>query len=210
MGGCCSTPDDKYEAGNRQASASTGHETRKHKHTENPKTPDFGLGTDFEVIRLLGTGGEGETWLCIDQRTKQEVAIKLVRRPIPRSITQIIQREIKILADLGDGHLNIVHADEVLLTRTHVGLVMEYVAGDSASVSCFNLDLSNCASAFVQSLLVVRSEAARAIQNSKVCLVGLRCQVTGQLSAAVANVLTCRDEGTGRFAAQQQVSKYTP
>jgi hypothetical protein len=30
---------------------------------------------------------------------------------------------------LGDGHLNIVHADEVLLTKTHVGLVMEYVAG---------------------------------------------------------------------------------
>jgi len=40
------------------------------------------------------------------------------------------QREIKILADLGDGHLNIVHADEVLLTRTHVGLVMEYVSGE--------------------------------------------------------------------------------
>lgn len=43
------------------------------------------------MVRLLGTGGEGETWLCIDQRNKQEVAIKLVRRPIPRSITQIIQ-----------------------------------------------------------------------------------------------------------------------
>lgn len=44
-----------------------------------------------QVLRLLGTGGEGETWLCVDQRNKQEVAIKLVRRPIPRSITQIIQ-----------------------------------------------------------------------------------------------------------------------
>eukprot|EP00879_Flechtneria_rotunda_P008273 GHRR01008666.1.p1 GENE.GHRR01008666.1~~GHRR01008666.1.p1 ORF type:complete len:401 (+),score=132.14 GHRR01008666.1:1544-2746(+) len=82
-----------------------------------------------QVIRLLGTGGEGETWLCIDNRTKCEVAIKLVRRPIPRSITQIIQREIKILADLGDGNLNIVHADEVILTKSHVGLVMEYVSG---------------------------------------------------------------------------------
>lgn len=129
MGSCCSTPADNYEPGNRAASASGGHDARKHKHVEQNKQPDFGLGTDFEVLRLLGTGGEGETWLCIDQRTKQEVAIKLVRRPIPRSITQIIQREIKILADLGDGHLNIVHADEVLLTRSHVGLVMEYVAG---------------------------------------------------------------------------------
>lgn len=45
----------------------------------------------LQVLRLLGTGGEGETWLCVDQRNKQEVAIKLVRRPIPRSITQIIQ-----------------------------------------------------------------------------------------------------------------------
>lgn len=43
------------------------------------------------MLRLLGTGGEGETWLCVDQRNKEEVAIKLVRRPIPRSITQIIQ-----------------------------------------------------------------------------------------------------------------------
>ena len=129
-------------------------------------------------------GGEGETWLCTEKGTGREVAIKLVRRPIPKSITQIIQREIKILADLGgarrgsgrgspaaqatrlagllllctrraavapspatcegnnpppppiifpcapaDGHLNIVHAEEVVLTRTHVGLVMEYVRG---------------------------------------------------------------------------------
>ena len=52
-----------------------------------------------------------------------------MRRPIPKSITQIIQREIRILADLGDGHLNIVHAEEVVLSRTHVGLVMEFVRG---------------------------------------------------------------------------------
>eukprot|EP00882_Tetradesmus_deserticola_P019216 GHRQ01020670.1.p1 GENE.GHRQ01020670.1~~GHRQ01020670.1.p1 ORF type:complete len:423 (+),score=89.04 GHRQ01020670.1:275-1543(+) len=131
MGGCCSSPADQYEPGKQQAAGSSSHHHhhQKGQKQEAAKTPDFGLGEDFEVIRLLGTGGEGETWLCVDQRTKQEVAIKLVRRPIPRSITQIIQREIKILADLGDGHLNIVHADEVLLTKTHVGLVMEYVAG---------------------------------------------------------------------------------
>lgn len=129
MGSCCSTPADTYEPAKQAASGTSGHEHRKHKPVDQNKTPDFGFGNDFEVVRLLGTGGEGETWLCIDLRTKSEVAIKLVRRPIPRSITQIIQREIKILADLGDGHLNIVHADEVLLTRSHVGLVMEYVAG---------------------------------------------------------------------------------
>ncbi|WIA42075.1 hypothetical protein OEZ86_009353 [Tetradesmus obliquus] len=132
MGACCSSPADNYEPGSKQAAGSSSahhHHHHKNQKQEAQKTPDFGLGDDFEVIKLLGTGGEGETWLCVDQRTKREVAIKLVRRPIPRSITQIIQREIKILADLGDGHLNIVHADEVLLTKTHVGLVMEYVAG---------------------------------------------------------------------------------
>ncbi|WIA21645.1 hypothetical protein OEZ85_000821 [Tetradesmus obliquus] len=132
MGACCSSPADNYEPGSKQAAGSSSahhHHHHKNQKQEAQKTPDFGLGEDFEVIKLLGTGGEGETWLCVDQRTKREVAIKLVRRPIPRSITQIIQREIKILADLGDGHLNIVHADEVLLTKTHVGLVMEYVAG---------------------------------------------------------------------------------
>jgi serine/threonine-protein kinase SRK2 len=132
MGACCSSSADQYEPGKQQSGGSSSaqrHHHHKGQKQEAQKTPDFGLGEDFEVIRLLGTGGEGETWLCIDQRTKREVAIKLVRRPIPRSITQIIQREIKILADLGDGHLNIVHADEVLLTKTHIGLVMEYVAG---------------------------------------------------------------------------------
>jgi hypothetical protein len=55
--------------------------------------------------------------------------LQVITRPIPKPVTTIIQREVKILADLGDGHLNIVHADEVLLSRTHVGLVMEYVPG---------------------------------------------------------------------------------
>jgi len=91
--------------------------------------PDFGLAGAYEVLHLLGTGGEGETWLCRERASGRELAVKLVARPIPKSITQIIQREIKILADLGDGHLNIVHAEEVVLTPTHVGLVMEYVRG---------------------------------------------------------------------------------
>lgn len=132
MGSCFSSPETKTGGG--QSNSPGLRQDPKHPSgggsgAQKNKTPDFSLGEAYQVLRLLGTGGEGETWLCIDNKTKGEVAIKLVGRPIPRSITQIIQREIKILADLGDGHLNIVHADEVLLTRTHVGLVMEYVSG---------------------------------------------------------------------------------
>lgn len=91
--------------------------------------PDFGLGDLYEAIKLLGRGGEGETWLCRDKSTDEKVAIKLIRRPIPKAAITIIKREIKIQADLGQGHLNIVHADEVVLTKSHLGLVMEYVPG---------------------------------------------------------------------------------
>lgn len=57
------------------------------------------------------------------------MAIKLIKRPIPKPAMAVIKREIKIQADLGQGHLNIVSADEVILTRTYLGLIMEYVPG---------------------------------------------------------------------------------
>ena len=59
----------------------------------------------------------------------EEVAIKLIKRPIPKPALAVIKREIKIQADLGQGHMNIVSADEVVLSKTHLGLVMEYVPG---------------------------------------------------------------------------------
>lgn len=124
MGQCCSsgTPDSNFpkHTGSPRKAAAQSHKA---------ELPTFGLPSEFTVLKLLGTGGEGETWLVLDDKSKEQVAIKFVKRPIPRSITQIIQREIKILADLGDGHLNIVHANEVILTKTHLGLIMEYVAG---------------------------------------------------------------------------------
>lgn len=96
-----------------------------------PAKPDFGLDKYYEVDKLLGVGGEGETWLCVDKQTNKQVAIKLMRRPIPRPMKHITLRSIQIQAELGHGHLNIVRADEVVLTKSHIGLVMEYIAGGS-------------------------------------------------------------------------------
>lgn len=50
-------------------------------------------------------------------------------RPIPKPAIAVIKREIKIQADLGQGHLNIVSAEEVVLSKTHLGLIMEFVPG---------------------------------------------------------------------------------
>jgi serine/threonine-protein kinase SRK2 len=94
-----------------------------------PAVPDFGLASTHEVQKLLGRGGEGETWLCREKATGAEVAIKLIRRPIPKPAIAVIKREVKIQSDLGQGHLNIVSANEVLLSKTHLGLVLEYVPG---------------------------------------------------------------------------------
>jgi serine/threonine-protein kinase SRK2 len=45
-----------------------------------PPKPDFGFGDAYDVVKLLGAGGEGETWLCTDKESGEEVAIK-VRPP---------------------------------------------------------------------------------------------------------------------------------
>eukprot|EP00775_Hariotina_reticulata_P005879 gene5879-6120_t len=57
------------------------------------------------------------------------IAVKLMKRPIPPLMGTNIMREVKIGAQLGKGHLNIVKPRELILTRTHLGLVMDYVAG---------------------------------------------------------------------------------
>lgn len=88
-----------------------------------------GLNELYEVKLLLGSGAAGDTWLCRDLLHQIQVAVKLVKRPLPPAVAREIIREIKIQAQLGGGHLNIVQPKEAILTRTHLGLVMEYVAG---------------------------------------------------------------------------------
>lgn len=137
MGACCSNPADKYDA---PANPSTSKHARTPSQAgKKPSVPDFGLGASHEVIKLLGKGGEGETWLCKEKETGHEVAIKLIKRPIPKPAMAVIKREIKIQADLGQGHLNIVSADEVILTKSHLGLIMEYVPGACVCV-CANVN----------------------------------------------------------------------
>ncbi|GLI63203.1 hypothetical protein VaNZ11_006102 [Volvox africanus] len=126
MGACCSQSGAKYEV-----PASNSKAASKAPATKQPKSdvPDFGLQGTHVVMKLLGRGGEGETWLCIDKESGNPVAIKLIKRPIPKPAIQVIKREIKIQADLGQGHLNIVSADEVILSKSYLGLIMEYVPG---------------------------------------------------------------------------------
>lgn len=132
--GCFSSKEDKYgESGGEQAGGGAKQGNRSiHKQAQPkrpPAPPDFGLSATHEVLKLLGRGGEGETWLFRDKSSDALTAIKLIQRPIPKPAIAVIKREIKIQADLGQGHLNIVSAEEVVLSKTHLGLIMEFVPG---------------------------------------------------------------------------------
>lgn len=88
----------------------------------------FGLKT-HTVIRPLGTGGTGETYLCKRLDTGALEAVKVIKRPIPTILEKMIANEILIQAQLGEGHFNIVNAHEVLLTDSHLCLMLEFAQG---------------------------------------------------------------------------------
>ncbi|CAL9064524.1 serine/threonine-protein kinase SAPK1-like [Musa acuminata AAA Group] len=79
----------------------------------------------YEVLRDIGSGNFGVAKLVRDVRTKELFAIKLIERG--HKIDEHVQREIMNHRSLR--HPNIVRFKEVLLTPTHLAIVMEYAAG---------------------------------------------------------------------------------
>ena len=61
-----------------------------------PDNPDPGLVGTHEAIKFLGRGGTGDTWLYKDRVTGEEVAIKLVKRPVPKVLQPNLLREIRV------------------------------------------------------------------------------------------------------------------
>ena len=52
-------------------------------------------------------------------------------RVLRGSIWTKLKPVLQIQAELGEGHMNVINAKEVLLTQTHLALVMEFAAGAS-------------------------------------------------------------------------------
>lgn len=93
----------------------------------------FGLESGYEAVKLLGRGGTGQTWLCRDRRTGEEVALKLQQRPLPKHSLELTYNEIVIQAEVGAGSPHMTTLREVLLTPTHLAMVLEYAAGGSCA-----------------------------------------------------------------------------
>ncbi|KAG5248915.1 serine/threonine-protein kinase [Salix suchowensis] len=79
----------------------------------------------YETIKELGSGNFGVARLVWDKKTKELVAVKYIERG--KKIDENVQREIINHRSLR--HPNIVRFKEVLLTPTHLAIVMEYAAG---------------------------------------------------------------------------------
>uniref|UniRef100_A0A0D6R7S0 non-specific serine/threonine protein kinase n=1 Tax=Araucaria cunninghamii TaxID=56994 RepID=A0A0D6R7S0_ARACU len=79
----------------------------------------------FEVVKDIGAGNFGVARLMRDKKTKELVAMKYIERG--HKIDENVRREIINHRMLR--HPNIVRFKEVLLTPTHLSIVMEYAAG---------------------------------------------------------------------------------
>ncbi|XVF10937.1 hypothetical protein REPUB_Repub07fG0226400 [Reevesia pubescens] len=79
----------------------------------------------YEPMKELGSGNFGVARLVKDKKTKELVAVKYIERG--KKIDENVQREIINHRSLR--HPNIIRFKEVLLTPTHLAIVMEYAAG---------------------------------------------------------------------------------
>ncbi|KAK4262521.1 hypothetical protein QN277_028072 [Acacia crassicarpa] len=79
----------------------------------------------YEPLKELGSGNFGVARLARDKITKELVAVKYIERG--KQIDEKVQREIINHRSLR--HPNIIKFREVLLTPTHLAIVMEYAAG---------------------------------------------------------------------------------
>lgn len=64
-----------------------------------------------------------------DMQSGKVVAIKFVPRPLAKSAIPFMMAEVEIQAELGEGSLNLVSMHEIVLTKTHLALVLEYASG---------------------------------------------------------------------------------
>ncbi|XP_065879403.1 serine/threonine-protein kinase SAPK3-like [Euphorbia lathyris] len=79
----------------------------------------------YEPIKELGSGNFGVARLVKDKKSKELFAVKYIERG--KKIDENVQREIINHRSLR--HPNIVRFKEVLLTPSHLAIVMEYAAG---------------------------------------------------------------------------------
>ena len=83
----------------------------------------------YRILRLINRGGQGTVYLGYDKRLHRKVAIKIYRLPPIRAERRQLLREARIVASMHSPKIVQIH--DVIESRTHLALVMEYVPGCS-------------------------------------------------------------------------------
>jgi serine/threonine-protein kinase SRK2 len=97
--GSCFSSSSKSAPHDKAASQTNG--TKKHHATPTRASapaaaPDEMLARNWEYVKHLGKGGSGDTGLFKAVRGGEEVAIKLIKRPLPKIVMPNILREITV------------------------------------------------------------------------------------------------------------------
>ena len=81
----------------------------------------------YSIIRLIKRGGQGQVYLGYDRRLRRRVAIKIHRLPDSRRERRRMLREAQQVASIQSPRVVQIH--DVIESREHLAMVMEYVPG---------------------------------------------------------------------------------
>ncbi|MEM1112328.1 MAG: serine/threonine-protein kinase [Pseudomonadota bacterium] len=81
----------------------------------------------YRVSRLLNSGGQGSVYLGQDDRLGRPVAIKVYALPADRQQQKRLLHRARLVASIQNQRVVQVH--DVILSREHLALIMEYVPG---------------------------------------------------------------------------------
>ena len=81
----------------------------------------------YRILRLVNRGGQGSVYLGYDKRLHRRVAIKIYLLPEDRSARKRLLREAQLIASIQSPKIVQIH--DVIESREHLAMVMEYVPG---------------------------------------------------------------------------------
>ena len=81
----------------------------------------------YSLMKVIGTGGFAEVYLAINTKTKEKVAIKIIKRKITEDsfLIQYIENELRMITRFD--HPNIVKVQDIIYTPEEILIIMEYL-----------------------------------------------------------------------------------
>ena len=192
------TIEEDHHSHRFSSESSVKHLTRHHRLKKFEPGDKFGLTGAYEFERKIATGGTGEVWLChaavpkdtedYSRKTCSDVAIKLQQRPIPAEYVPMGINEALVASQLRSPHL--MSASALVLSPSHVGLVMEYAEkGNLAEHVASRVPIAG------KTGLVLSEEEARFLFRQLIDAVDFMHQNhTAHRDIKLDNILICMDK----------------